>query len=307
MTMLRAVSILTMLLMVLVITVDAWASSYKIKNITHLFDLKTGGGKTLALPTDVAVNRNNIYVVDGTNHRIVVYSLSGKFLFAIGDTGRSAGLFEYPVGMAVRGDRIYVADTSHHLVRILDLQGKLLSSIKIISEGVDERPIDVAVSRDGREIFVTCNNSQKVQVYNKNGKLLRSWGKRGDRNGSFRYPATIVNYGRQEKIVVDVLNARAQVFSNAGKFIRVIGGQGVVAGKFFRPKGVAVDGKDRIYISDSYMDLIQVFEKYGDLLYILGKGKKIRKFTAPAGIAIHNGRLYVAEVLGHKVSVYSLR
>jgi DNA-binding beta-propeller fold protein YncE len=107
--------------------------------------------------------------------------------------------------------------------------------------------------------------------------------------------------------VIDVLNARAQVFSNSGKFIRIIGGQGVVAGKLFRPKGVAVDHKDNIYISDSYMELIQVFDSDGKFLYVLGDQDKIRRFSAPAGIAIYKDRLYVSEVLGNKVSVYSLR
>lgn len=296
-----------LLLSPLSIVTNCWASDSKIKNITHLFDLKKGGHKALSLPTDVAVNNQYTYIVDGTNHRIVAFNHAGTFLFSFGGKKDSLSLFNYPVGIAVDGDRVYVADTGHHLVRIFDNKGNLKSSIKIFSEGEEERPIDVVVSRNGKEIYVTCNNSQKVQVYNTKGKLLRSWGKRGKRKGSFRYPATIANIGDKRKIIVDVLNARAQIFTNAGKYVRSISGQGVVAGKLFRPKGVAVDKKGRIYISDSYMDVIQVFDRLGNFLYLLGKKNKIRRFTAPAGIAIYNNRLYVAEVLANKVSVFDLR
>lgn len=296
-----------LLLSPLFIATNCWAGNFKVKNITHLFDLKKGGRKPLSLPSDVAVNSQYIYVVDGTNHRIVAYDRDGTFLFNIGGGKDSSGLLKYPVGMAVDGNRVYVADTGHHLVRIFDNEGNLISNIKIFSEGEEERPIDVVVSRNGKEIYVTCNNSQKVQVYNTKGKLLRSWGKRGKRKGSFRYPATIANIGEKQKIIVDVLNARAQIFSNKGKFIRSISGQGVVAGKLFRPKGVAVDKKGRIYISDSYMDVIQVFDKLGEFLYLLGDNNKIRRFTAPAGIAVYSNRLYVAEVLDNKVSVFDLR
>lgn len=289
------------------IVLPVGAASIKIVNIRHLFDIKSAGSKPLALPADVAVNNKYIYVVDGPNHRIVAYNHKGQFKFTIGETGATKGLFNTPVGMTTHNGKIYLADTGNHVVRIMDERGGNLSSIKIFSDGKQERPIDIAVSKDGSEIFVTCNNSQKVQIYNHSGKLLRSFGKRGEKKGRFRYPATINNIGRGRKIIVDVLNARAQVFSNGGKFIRTVGGQGVTPGKLFRPKGVAIDKKGRIYISDSYMDLIQVFDKKGNYLHILGRKNKIRRFVSAAGIAIYDDRLYVTEVLENKVSVFSLK
>lgn len=282
------------------------ANDFKIKNIRHLFDLKTGGNRNLALPADVAVTSKRIYVVDGTNNRIVVFDHNGKFDFSIGESSRSNVSFNYPVGMTAHKNRLYIADTGNHMIKILDLDGNPVSSFKVFAEQKEERPIDIAVSKDGREIFVTCNNSHRIHVYNNKGKLLRSWGGPGERNGKFRYPATITTLGNSDKIIVDVLNSRAQVFTSSGKFIRSIGGQGVVAGKFFRPKGVAVDSKDRVYISDSYMDVIQVFDKKGKFLHLLAKKYIFRNFTSAAGIAIFNDRIYVTEVLDSKVSVYKL-
>lgn len=300
-------TVIVIVFLQMMITHDCVAASYKLKNIKHLYELKSAGDKPLSLPSDVAVNQQYIYVVDGTNHRVVAFDLGGEYAFSIGGVEDKKLEFEYPVGMTATKERLYIADTGHHEVKVTDINGNPISTIKIVSEGKEERPVDVEVSNDGKELFVTCNNSQKIQVYSMQGKLLRSWGGKGEKQGEFRYPATISNVENQKLLIVDVLNARAQMFTNSGEFVREIGGLGVVAGKLFRPKGVAVDDDGLIYISDSYMDVIQVFNKHGEFMHVLGGNNKIQRFTSPAGITIQNQRLYVTEVLENKVSVYSIK
>lgn len=283
------------------------AGGFDLFNIRHLFDLTAAEGTSLALPTDVAVTSKRIYVLDGANNRVVVYDLTGKFLFTIGVKGKTAGLFDAPVGLTVSETKLYIADTGNHKVRVFTLDGKLLNSFSIVAEGRPERPIDIETSNNGNEIYVTGNNRHQVMVYNPAGKLLRKWGGRGEDNGLFRYPATIATLGKNAKVIVDVLNSRAQIFSNEGKFLSSIGKKGVLPGRFFRPKGVAVDEKQHIYVSDSYMDVIQVFDRDGDLLFILGNKNDVRRFKHPAGMAIRGDRLYVAEVLNNKISVFKLK
>jgi len=283
------------------------AGGYDLQNVKHLFDLEKAGVSRLALPTDVGVTKDRIYVLDGANNRVVVYDLSGKFLFTVGKKGATAGIFSFPVGLSVTENKLYVADTGNHQVRIFSLDGKLQNSFIIADEGKKERPVDISLSTDEKEIYVTGNNRHHIMVYSPTGKLLRKWGGRGEDQGKFRYPATITPVNKNEMVIVDVLNSRVQIFSNKGKFLKSIGKKGVIPGRFFRPKGVAVDKKQRIYVSDSYMDVIQVFDRDGDLLHILGNNSEIRRFKHPAGMAIKNGRLYVTEVLNNKVSVFSLK
>jgi hypothetical protein len=59
-------------------------------------------------------------------------------------------------------------------------------------------------------------------------------------------------------------------------------------------------------VSDSYLDVIQVYDSSYKFQYVLGSGGKPRKVTAPGGIALDGNRLYVAEMLANRVSVYEL-
>lgn len=74
-----------------------------------------------------------------------------------------------------------------------------------------------------------------------------------------------------------------------------------------RPKGVAPDSS-RIYVTDNYMDLIEVFNSDCRFQHVLGAKGKIRRLTAPGGIAIGaSDRLFVAEMRANRVSVFGLR
>lgn len=278
----------------------------KLSPITHLFDLERASGKNIELPTDVAVNSNFVYVLDGVNNRVIAFSHDGNFAFAFGDKLEFGPLLNRPVGLFANNRHILVADTANYLVRIYDTKGRFQTSFPIRNGKEAERPIDVALNKKGDRIFVTCNLSHKVKIYNRQGTLLKSLGKRGPEKGRFQYPATIANLGNNKKVIVDVLNARAQVFSDTGKFLRQISSQGVVPGKLFRPKGVAVDSKNRIYISDSFTNVIHVFNEFGKFKYLLGNNQQIKRFTGPVGMSIHKNRLYVTESLANKVSVYKL-
>jgi hypothetical protein len=64
----------------------------------------------------------------------------------------------------------------------------------------------------------------------------------------------------------------------------------------------------RIYVTDNYMDLNEVFDGDCQLQHVLGAKGKMRRPTAPGGIAIGaSDRLFVAEMRANRVSVFSLR
>jgi len=276
--------------------------------ITHLLDITGGAAGRLALPTDVAVYRGRIYVVDGGNHRVVAFDSQGKHLFSIGGEGSAEGQFRNPVGLGVDGNgRLYVADRGNQRIQIFDNSGKLLRAFKVQSGGRTVRPIDVAPSPKGDALYVTGNDNHKLMVFAPDGKLLREWGGNGAERGEFRYPATIALMPDARLAVVDVLNTRVQVFDQKGTFLVSVGEWGVLPGQLFRPKGVAVDAQGRFYVSDSYLDLVQVYDDGGRFLHVLGQDGEPHRMTAPAGVAIDdNNRLYVAEMLEHKISVFDL-
>lgn len=299
----------------LVLVCCAWAAlavaaaEIPTSGVRHLFDITGQGAGGLALPTDVAVaDDGRIYVVDGGNHRIVVFDRKGKYLFAFGQKGSAEGQFRDPVGIGIDAKgRVYVADTSNHRIQVFGGDGRFQYAFRVSDNGTPVRPIDVATDSAGARIYVTGNNNHKVMEFRSGGTFVRQWGGQGESSGQFRYPASIQVAPDGSVYVVDVLNSRAQGFDPDGTLLLQVGNWGVLPGQFFRPKGVAVDAKKRVYIGDSYMDVIQVFDDEGHLLHVLGRKGAPQRFVSVGGISIgQDNRLYAAEIVRNKVSVYSI-
>lgn len=284
------------------------AAEIPTKNIEHIVTID--GDAELSLPTDIVVDDSGfIYVVDSGNDRVSVFNEEGEYLRSFGKTGKQAGQFQGPVGIAIGTDeRLYVADKGNNRIQIFDLNGKLIKTFKTMFEDQEVRPVDVAISKEGDQIFVTGNANHRVMVYDRDGNLLNHWGGEGANKGMFRYPATAAVSPDNKLYVVDVLNTRVQVFEGDGKYILDVGSWGVLPGQLFRPKGVAIDNSGLVYISDSYMGVIQVFDSNHRFSHVLGDRGIPKIFSTPSGIYVDkHQRLYVAEMLDNKISVYQLR
>ncbi len=295
-----------LLFLTLLISFPAIADPIPTRPLRPLMTLTGPAGDPMSMPSDVAVDADGIYVVDGARHRVLVFDPRGRFRFAIGGQGNGAEEFDHPVGITVRDGRLYIADTGNRRIQVFDTGGRYLRGIVTRDQGQAVPPVDVEVSAKGRELYVTSNRRHRVLAYSADGTLLGSWGGNGSNQGQFRYPASITRVGQGRLAVVDVLNTRVQVFYTDGKLSLVVGEWGVLPGQLFRPKGVAVDHDGRYYISDSYMNLVQVFNDAGEFLYVLGRDGEPRRFDTPTGIAVYNGRLYVVEMLKGRVSVFGL-
>ena len=95
------------------------------RTAVRLFEIKRTATGPLSLPSDVAVDKRRIYIVDGGNHRIAVYDKQGKFLFSFGREGVEDGEFRGPVGIDVdRDGMIYVADAGNYRIQIFNSRGK---------------------------------------------------------------------------------------------------------------------------------------------------------------------------------------
>ena len=85
-------------------------------------------GDPFNMPSDAAVgSKGYLYVLDGVNHRVVVYDAEGKFRFTFGNRGIAAGEFTFPLGITTGPDgNIYVADSGNHRFQIFTAAGKPL-------------------------------------------------------------------------------------------------------------------------------------------------------------------------------------
>lgn len=293
------------------------AFAFRTTLIKFLFEITGGPNLPFEQPTDLAVGKGEmIYVLDGVNNRVEVFSYDGKFKFAFGKEGSGKGEFNSPLGLDVDNTgKIYVADSRNHRVQIFNAKGKYLEEFSLQNRRTNKPPdpTDVLVftPRDGDELlYVVDNDNHRVLVFDKDTlKFKFEFGRHGfEEAGSFRYPFKLA-HDRQENIyVVDVLNTRVQKFSKDGKFDRKIGRWGIQEGTFFRPKGIAVSADEKVYVSDGYMGVVQVFRSEGSYHSVLAEHPRLeKKFKTPIHIYFdQNNRFYVIEQLSDKVSVYNL-
>ncbi len=128
----------------------------------HLFDIgKRGSGPgEFNLPRDVAIGKDGqIYVTDGGNFRVQVFSRDGQFIRSFGSVGKQLGNFARPKEIAADAQgNVYVVDAAFGNFQIFNSEGEMLMFIGDRSEqegpGRYMLPSGIAVDEDGRVYFV---------------------------------------------------------------------------------------------------------------------------------------------------------
>lgn len=79
----------------------------------YQFRLKGEGDDGVTLPGGLTYHDDRLYVTDVTNHRALVFDVSGdspKFVGQFGELGFEKGQMRYPAGIAVSASKIYIAN-----------------------------------------------------------------------------------------------------------------------------------------------------------------------------------------------------
>jgi tripartite motif-containing protein 71 len=260
----------------------------------------------------VAAN-NEIYVFDGTGHLLRTF---GK------------GTLAYPVGVAVdAAENVYVTDAGNYQVTVFDRTGNLLRSWGSQATYGDGQFFDlsgIAVDRDGNvyvadsgyKFVVPCDQElcaeyyDRIQVFDRFGKFLRSWGSTGSGDGQFASGRRGIAVDALSNVyVADTGNDRVQLFDTSGNFLRKFGSAGGGDGQFVEPMAIAVAKDGTIYVTDLGADRInhrvQLFDNSGQFIRKWGKtGTGHGEFNVPAGIAVRNSRIYVAQNTLSRIEVF---
>ncbi len=174
----------------------------------------------LQQPSAVAISeQGQVYVLDGANNRVVVFSQTGKKLFEFGAKGKNG--LDKPMDISIFANQIVVADTGLERLVIYDLQGKFIEEIELDTGGDEKiiQPVPISVFMDETHIYWgdranhrICKTDFKTQV------LIGCFGKRGETAGLFQYPWQITTDRDGYLHIVDVLNGRVQIFHKTGQF-----------------------------------------------------------------------------------------
>lgn len=137
-----------------------------------LFDIgKRGSGAgELNLPRDVAIGKDGIlYVVDGGNFRVQVFSAEGKFLRMFGSVGKRYGNFARPKEASTdAAGNLYVMDAAFGNFQMFDPEDNLLLFVgdRNSEDGPAQYmlPSGIFVDEDGR-VYVVDQWFRKLEIY----------------------------------------------------------------------------------------------------------------------------------------------
>jgi hypothetical protein len=246
------------------------------------FDLPLDDPKRISCQVGgMAIEHGMIYLALMAQHKLMVFTESGKLLREWGKRGKGDGEFHQPGGIVLRKDgTLFVADQCNHRVQKFTKEGKFLGKWgehgdKPGQFGAPEHagsrfggPHFLAQDSKGR-LYTTEGVASRVQQLSPDGKPLLAWGDKGDQPGGFgslKLGLSKFGFGpigimidRRDRVWVSSLNDRVQQFTLEGKFVLGIGGTGKGPGQFSRPDGMAMDSKGFLYVADASNQRIQKF------------------------------------------------
>ncbi len=250
----------------------------------------------LVRPFGLAVAAGALYVADPDGPSVIRFELaSGEATPIRCETPWGAPM---AIAAAPWGD-LLVADAGAAAIVAVSPGGSCSS----LGRGALVRPTGVAVA--GGEIFVADPPAQQVVVLDRAGGELRRWGGRGAGDDGFNFPVALAAAPDGTIVVVDSLNFQVKRFRADGAFLVGFGGPGDYGDRFARPKAVAVDGEGRLFVSDTQRGTVLAFAPDGTFLYGVGEiGDLPGQLSLPAGVAIGEGRLFVADGQHRRIESY---
>jgi DNA-binding beta-propeller fold protein YncE len=276
---------------------------------------------------------DRLYVADSNHNRIIVSTLDGKLIETIGSglQGDGDGIFAQarfnrPQGLALDGDVLYVADTANNQIRAVDFQARAVHTLV----GDLSSPWDLAlktgiliVAMSGpHQIWVVDLLHDRAYPYAGTGEEARRDGE--VRTAAFAQPSGLALDGNTLYVADAESNTIRIVELPPTNTVRTIAGGDLFefgdrdgTGDEVRlqhPLGIATHG-GLVFIADTYNHRIKLLDpESGRVAPFAGTGKGGHtdggagqaQFYEPAGLAIANGKLYVADTNNHAIRTVDL-
>jgi len=234
--------------------------------------------------------QDRVYVVDGLNDRIFVYSANGDSLAKFGTFGPGPGQLSSPTGVASDGTYLYVADQGNARIQKLTASGSYVTSWGTPGTGQGQFGflVDVEVAPGGDvytlEASTLSNPSSpdRVQRFTSQGTFVQAWGGSGSGSGQFDFPGGIAIDPEGTVYVADSKNNRIQKFSPTGTFL----------GQFSasQPTAIDADGFGNVFAIDRFDSQVQQFKTDGTLVGAWGsQGPGTGQFNTPWDVATSSG------------------
>jgi DNA-binding beta-propeller fold protein YncE len=155
-----------------------------------------------------------------------------------------------------------------------------------------------------RDELVVLDTAGRVSIYDAGGALQRQWHMLDVRVGK---PEGVVVLRDGRIVVCDTHYHRIVTFDARGTWLRNFGQKGEGRGEFIYPVGICKDPAENLYICEyGGHDRVQKFSREGQWLGEFGRfGTGPGEFQRPSGLTWHDGKVYVADAINHRVLIFS--
>ena len=200
--------------------------------------------------------RENVWMADYGNNKVLKLSQDGQFFQTISHTGSDR--FNYPDlrpnGVSVSPEGlVYICDRGKHRVTVHDEEGMFLFAFGSRGCGPEcfDRPGDVTFGSDGF-VYVSDHGNSRVGVWSKEGSFQSDF--------TTKYaPSYIAATGDNHLLITSRFSNTVMVYTLGGQLVHEFGGRGSNPGKFKGPYGICVDDSGAVYVADYWNKRVQVF------------------------------------------------
>ncbi|HEX6229686.1 MAG TPA: NHL repeat-containing protein [Solirubrobacterales bacterium] len=213
----------------------------------------------LTTPFSLAAGSNEIYVSEGGNHRISVFSFQGQFLRAFGADVGGAGVNVCTTICAAGTGGVGAGQMAAPAGLALDASGRLY-----VGE-IGTNRVDVFDPQTGTFLLGFGKNVGGAGVHT--CTAVCGPGVADGTPGSLSIPYGLSIAPNGDVHVAENGGGRVSVFSGAGNFVHLFGSAGEGSGQLAAPSGVAADGQGNDYVGDMGNHRLAVFVPGGFRAY----------------------------------------
>jgi tripartite motif-containing protein 71 len=267
-------------------------------------------------PTDVAVDRQNIYYVLRPEAGVVsavetrkdmrtdISCMIGKKNYV--STG--SGLTVDPWG------NIYITETSEHSIKKFNrTEGLLLSfGSEGTSRGQFREPAGIFVDASNR-IFAVDTRNKRMQILQNMAPMQPAMTRDTSLVPTIDYVETVPSDMYVSDLQFNDYGELLSLSDRSNSFIvhadekKVVGATGRKKGQFTAPAAFDYGPDGKIYVADTRNHRVQVFDQDGKFEFAFGeRGEKTGQLNSPQGIVVNSsGIIYVADTLNHRIQLYN--
>ncbi len=304
---------------------DVFDNNDEEKKISHevvkIIDTDDQGEK-IKMPSALFFDRNRdeLYVINGVNNRIIVY---GPDFFPQNSLGKGRGI-DSPMGGYIAPDgKIYIAQAglTGSAPRITILNNAFMPEKEIMMSDMPDSSkfIPQKITEANEKLYITGLHAKRILILGADGHFIKWFAVAIDKRGNYAF--SDLDDSHEKTYIRDVASdylgnffllseetSKIYVFNANDDFLYSFGVKGGAEGKMSRPRGLAIDEKKHcIYVVDYMRHTVLVYDFAGKFRFEFGgRGWGDEWFNYPADIELGaQGRVIVADFFNQKVKVFS--